>query len=260
MSHSVESKLLVLIGRDNLDILHLEAVDSTNTLAKELVIGGFMGEALILADTQTLGRGRCGKSFFSPDGRGLYMTVILRPKAADAGFTLITAAAAVAVSKAIESQTAISPRIKWVNDIYVQNKKAGGILCESVFDSSGKLSAVIVGIGINLSGESFPNDIADTAVSLGGRAQRLSLCAAITSELFSLSDSLYTQSPDLSFLEHYRTHSCVIGKDIVYTRNGECFCGKATAICDGGELEVISPDGTRVYLSGGEISLRVTEN
>lgn len=258
MSQTVEKRLEHAIARQSLRVIHLETAESTNTLAKELVLTGEKGELLIVADSQTLGRGRSGKSFFSPSGRGLYMTLVLRPKYFSADFTLITAAVAVAVSRAIEKVAGVAPSIKWVNDIILGGKKLGGILCESVFSGGGKLDAVIIGIGINLSGGDFPPEIESIATSLGGKADRDTLCAEIAKELFPLSDSLYSQTPNKDFLKYYRSHSCVLGKDIAYSQNGKSFPGKAISILDGGELQVLTPDGKTVTLSGGEISLRIS--
>lgn len=257
MSQSLEKTLESTIARQSLRVIHLDSTESTNTLAKELVLTGEKGELLIVADSQTLGRGRSGKSFFSPSGRGLYMTQVLRPEFASADFTLITAAVSVAVSRAIEKVAGVTPSIKWVNDIFLGGKKLGGILCESVFSGGGKLDAVIIGIGINLTGGDFPPELESIATSLGGKADRNTLCAEIAKKLFSLSDSLYSKTPNKDFLNYYRSQSCVLGNDITYTRNGQSFSAVALSILDGGELKVRNSDGSIQILSGGEISLRL---
>lgn len=230
----------------------LDETDSTNSYAKRLIAGGFKGEAVITAKRQTSGRGRQGKSFYSPDGTGLYMSVILRPDASGGQFTLLTAATAVAVCEAIEGHTALTPEIKWVNDIYIGGRKVCGILCESVF-SEGRLDAVVAGIGINLTTTDFPPELDTVAGSLGFDKDSEALTQAIADRLFELCGKL----SELSFMQYYRSHSCVIGKDITFTDAGVTYQARALSIDDGGGLRVSLPNGQQKLLSGGEISLRL---
>lgn len=230
----------------------LDETDSTNSYAKRLIAGGFEGEAVITAKHQTAGRGRQGKSFYSPEGTGLYMSLILRPDADSGQFTLLTAATAVAVCQAIEELTALTPEIKWVNDIYIEGRKVCGILCESVF-REGSLDAVVAGIGINLTTADFPPELDAIAGSLGFDKDSEVLVQAIAGRLFKLCGSL----SDLSFMGYYRSHSCVIGKDITFTDAGIVYPAHAVSIDDGGGLWVSLENGNMRLLSGGEISLRL---
>lgn len=237
--------------RHDIKRITLSETDSTNSHAKRLIAEGLECEAIITARHQTGGRGRQGKDFFSPADTGLYMSVVLRPSADLAEFTLITAVASVAVAQSIEKLTGLSPSIKWVNDIYVDGKKVCGILCESVFGNAG-LDAVIVGIGINLSTRSFPTALTEKAGSINFEGDKELFVDEIKSRLFELCDKL----PQKDFLEYYRLHSCVIGRDITFTENGEENPAHALSIDDGGRLLVRLQNGDTKLLYGGEISVR----
>ena len=130
-------------------IHHFDTVESTNTLAKSLAAQGAPQGTVILADHQTGGRGRRGRSFHSPAGSGIYMSVILRPNCPPDKLMHLTCAAAVAMCCAVENATGHRPGIKWTNDLVFGRKKVAGILTELIFDGSGNVSAAVVGIGIN---------------------------------------------------------------------------------------------------------------
>ena len=163
--------------------IHLyDSVDSTNNEAKRRADAD-RGCHLYAAGRQTAGRGRRGHSFYSPD-TGLYMTLSLPVGDDLQSVQKITCAAAVAVCDAIESLSDNEPRIKWVNDIYVNGKKAAGILTELLTDSKNQPLAVIVGIGLNLNTESFPAEFADRAGNLGD-IDINALCGTIAARLIS---------------------------------------------------------------------------
>jgi BirA family biotin operon repressor/biotin-[acetyl-CoA-carboxylase] ligase len=239
----------------NLTIFVHKEIDSTNTEAKRLLANGHTGKALILAESQTGGRGRLGRSFYSPAHTGVYMTLITQPDAALEDAVSITTAASVAVARAIKMLTAQEPQIKWVNDVYVDGKKVCGILTEAVTDfETGTAQSILVGIGVNVSTDQFPAEMADTAGAL--RASGLSrnrLIAVIASELLRLAEDL----SDKSYMDEYRRHSFVIGKEIVYYEKNERFYAKAIGISDQGELIVQGEDGVQRLLKSGEITLRL---
>jgi BirA family biotin operon repressor/biotin-[acetyl-CoA-carboxylase] ligase len=140
------------------EIYNYQSIDSTNNRAKELAAQGAPHGTAVIAGTQTGGRGRYGRSFASPPG-GLYMSVVLKIAGADT--ELMTAAAAVAVCRAVERVTGLQPRIKWVNDVLIDGKKVCGILCETV---SGAEWAV-AGIGVNTG--AVPEEVQSIAAGLG---------------------------------------------------------------------------------------------
>ncbi|MBQ9534249.1 MAG: biotin--[Clostridia bacterium] len=238
--------------------LHVTALgetDSTNERAKQLAAEGAELPLLITADSQTAGRGRRGRSFYSPPGCGLYMTLALPIRGALSSAVTLTTAAAAAVSRAIEELTAIRTGIKWVNDIYVSGKKVCGILAETAARrGEAQPSCVVIGVGINLSTESFPDELADTAAALGVPVSlRERLAARICAELLDI----YHALPDAGYMEYYRSRSIVLGRDISFLADGRAFSGRALSVDDAGGLLVALPDGGEITLRSGEITLRL---
>lgn len=226
------------------DIRVFDSIDSTNSYAK----GEFNGSPLIvLADGQTDGRGRLGRSFFSPSGTGLYMSIALKlPIPTD----VLTVVAAVAVSRAIEDFSDKCAQIKWVNDIFIDGKKVCGILCEALSCKDGAADSVVIGIGINLSTESFPEELSHIAGSLGDwDYDRNELAARIFAEL------LYLLSRDkAAVLKEYEDRLFILGKEIAFVKGGSSRKGVAFGINEDANL-LVDVDGEIVALSSGEISL-----
>ncbi len=239
-------------------VLTYDTIDSTNNEAKRLIADELTEPALLVADSQTAGKGRLGRSFYSPAASGLYMSVILHPNAPPSEWISITSSAAVAVCLAVEALSELSPSIKWVNDVYMDRRKVCGILTEAVTDpASGRMRSVIIGIGLNLSTVSFPDEIADRASSLyaGGKPpfSREALAAAITNKLCSLSDDL----PSGAWLPLYRERSFLDGKPICYTENNIAHTAVAVGIDEHGGLIVEDEAGCRRTLSSGEVTVRI---
>lgn len=229
-----------------------QTTDSTNADSKRLAASG-KRYAIISAETQTAGRGRMGRSFYSPDATGVYFSILYTFFEPITGAVTITAAAAVAVMRAIRKICGKQTDIKWVNDLYLNEKKVCGILAESVLDPShpGEYP-VIIGIGINLRTNRFPTELTNIAGAVGSDASRAELIAAVTKEL-----SPYLQNPaDRSWLEDYKKHSCILGKEITWSRGDEVHTGRAIDIDRNGALLVEEPSGTHVSLFTGEISVR----
>lgn len=243
-----ESGIQAFLKSDNIEIIVLDTVDSTNNYAKTHPSDKI---SLITADSQTGGRGRRGRSFFSPKGSGIYMSLILHPDTAMP--TLVTVAAAVAVARTIERISGRKADIKWVNDIFLGGKKVCGILSEAVFGmESGTIDSVIVGIGVNLSTEAFPDEITGVAGSVfPDNASRCEVIADITNNLLALCNDL--SAPEL--IKEYKSRMFILGRQIEYTKNGSAFSGIAEDINSQGNLIVRLSDGTDV-LSSGEVSLK----
>lgn len=227
-------------------------LDSTNNEAKRRAFDGVDKPALIIAEKQSAGRGRMGRSFYSPDGTGLYMSLLL---SIDGGFQNtvgITSAAAVATVRAIRRVCGVETGIKWVNDIYIDNKKIAGILAESF--SIGERFFTVIGIGVNMYTSEFPDELQGRAGSIMAKdGNRSELAAAITEELVSLIRGL----PNKDFMQEYRKNSIVLGKEVSFVENGESFSGFADSISDDGALTVILENRDTHILKSGEISLRV---
>lgn len=231
-----------------------ECVDSTNTrikaMADELPDG-----AVLVAEQQTAGRGRMTRSFFSPPNCGLYVSMLLRPDLSAADGLLFTPAAAVAAAKAIEEVCGISVGIKWVNDLILHGRKVGGILTESTLTGEGRLSEVIVGIGINVYApdEGYPAGIASVAASLldcAGEDIRPRLCAALLTKCWEYFSCL----PKADFLEEYRRRSLVLGREVTLVPGGKRVLVEQIDECC--RLVVRGADGVRCTVSSGECSIR----
>ncbi len=239
---------------DGTTVRVFDIIDSTNNEAKRMLESGFRGKAIVVAETQTSGRGRLGRSFYSPKSTGLYFTVIVPPVFPVEDVSLLTPAAAVSVTRTLGKLTSKELKIKWVNDIYVGDKKICGILAESVLDiKSGTFAGFAVGIGINLCTEDFPEDIAGIAASLGTAADRNEIAAGVARELFAFVENLSARE----FLPEYRDKSYVTGKEIYFVQNGEKTNATALGIDDFGGLVVRLENGETEVLRGGEISVRI---
>ena len=225
-----------------------DSIDSTNNEAKRRVDHGI---CLYATTHQTAGRGRRGHSFYSPKDTGLYMTLSLPLSESTANVQKITCAAAVAVCEAVSSLSDIDPQIKWVNDIYVSGKKAAGILTELVCDSDNRPRAVIVGIGMNLCTEKFPEEFAANAGNLGD-IEINALCGTVTAKLIDC----YAHLDDNSILEKYKERSFCIGKTVRYSKDNVAHTAKAVDIDDGGGL-IVEENGTLTTLNSGEISIMI---
>lgn len=227
----------------NAEVLTYDAVSSTNELAAGLA-DKTDNSVLVLAESQTDGRGRNGKSFYSPDGTGLYFSLLTHPKSDFYSMNTVTCAAAVAVVRAIEKLTDLKPKIKWVNDIYIDEKKVCGILCRAM-GGNGQVEHLVTGIGINISTEIFPDEIKDIAGALNCAVDKNILAAEIANNLMSITD----------YMDEYREKSCVLGREITYYISGVPHAGKAVDIDGNGGL-VVSDGKEKTTLTGGEITVR----
>ena len=213
---------------------------------------GFDQTALITARAQSAGRGRMGRSFYSPEGTGAYFSILYTPHRPLTDAVRITSAAAVATMRAIRNLTGKQTGIKWVNDLYFHDKKVCGILAESVVQA-GRIQ-IVVGIGINLCTEDFPSEIASVAGSLGASALTPErLIAEVVRELYPY----LFDAENRSWLEDYRRHSIVLGRPIYWLRDGARYDGVALEIDDAGALIARRDDGEQEILSTGEITVRL---
>jgi len=235
----------------DMDIRVLPETGSTNNEAKRLIAGGISGYTLVAAEKQTAGKGRLGRSFFSPEG-SIYMSLAFRTDAEIADAVKLTTAASVAVVKTVEALTDCRPGIKWVNDVYLDGKKICGILTEGVTDiESGRVRHIVIGIGLNCGKEPFPEELRDIAGSIDrAGVSRSRFIAGIAAELIACIEGA-------DFLEFYRSRSLVLGKEINYIQNGVATPATALAITDSGALHVRRADGTEAVLNTGEISVRL---
>ncbi len=242
-----------------------ESIDSTNKLAKRLANEGASHGTCIVANMQTEGRGRLGRSFFSPAHNGIYLSVILKPEMDMSKATLITTMVSVAVANAIVTVCGIDPEIKWVNDIYYLGKKVCGILTEAVSNfETGKIDSLVVGLGINCAppGPDLPDELTDIYGFIPGSYSfsRNQLTAEVISQIITLCDSI--ESGDYSFIERYKELSLVIGKDVNVYKTGLGNKHQKAHVLDidsSGGLVVQYDDGKEETLVSGEISIRLAD-
>lgn len=235
-----------------------QSVTSTNTIAKEMAAKGAKEGTVIVAREQTQGRGRMGRTFYSPDSSGIYFTIILRPKLNLEDSLLITTATAVAVAKAIETVSGVEASIKWVNDIYAGGKKVCGILTEASLNfENGGLEYAVVGIGINIATTNFPENLKQVAGSLftekpGDTPVTSMLVAQILNHFSECMDSI----TDKHYIDEYRKRSFLIGKNILVIKGSQTTPATAIDIDDKARLVVEYENHTREALLSGEVSVR----
>lgn len=224
-----------------------DTVTSTNDVARELCSDD--GCILVVADGQTNGKGRQGKSFFSPHDSGLYFSLAIDTDSPAFDFTGVTCAVAVAVSRAILKVAETETKIKWVNDLYLGDRKVCGILVQAVSEN-GRIRKLIIGVGINISTIDFPDEIKDIAGSLGKNVDRNVLTAESVNNILDL---IFAKSEE--YIDEYRSKSNVIGREITYIQNGISHTATAVDIDQKGGLIVRNAKET-ITLTSGEISVR----
>ena len=195
------------------EVIKKDVVTSTNTLLKEMAHSGAKSGTVIIANKQTAGKGRMGRSFYSPENTGIYLSVLLREPSLSEP-TLLTTAAAVAVMKAISRTTKKEPQVKWVNDIYLGGKKLCGILteAESNFETV-IIEKIIVGVGVNCFPASVPEELTDIMAFMENPPREFSrnqLAVAIANEFFSTID--HFDKP--AMLRDYKSRSFILGQQI----------------------------------------------
>ncbi len=246
--------LPVLSHLFDIPVYYRPVCQSTMMEAKDLINKGVDVPFAVVAGRQEGGRGRLGRSFFSPEG-GVYMSIVLSGKAIPAP-DMLTTASSLAVARAIESLTGIGCSIKWVNDIYIHGRKAVGILTEGLVNmEEGGLDKAVIGIGVNLSPgpEGIPSDLKDKMIYLypagGAPITRAELAARIAREVLAI------QGED--FISEYRSRCFILGSSITVVRNGMERDAVAIDVDDKAELVVRYPDGSIEALSSGEVTLRI---
>lgn len=250
-----------LLSDKSVRVTAYQSVSSTNALARELAERGEPEGAAVIAAGQTGGRGRGSRSFFSPEGTGIYLSLVLRPRLSVSEGALITTAAAVAVCRAIECVSGETAEIKWVNDVFVRERKVCGILTEAALSlESGGLDFCVLGIGVNISPPAggFPPELADVAGAVFAQGQtpeniRNRLSAAILDNF----SELYRDIGSSVIFEEYRRRLFILGRRVTVLRNGTERSAVVTGLDRSYDLRVRYDSGAEDLLSSGEVSLRV---
>ena len=236
-----------------------DSLPSSNQTAKQLALSGAPHGTLVLVSQQTAGRGRMGRSFASPAGKGVYLSLVLRADLPAGQALGVTISAAVAVARAVKTLCGLELSIKWVNDLYYQGRKVCGILTEAGTSvESGQIEWLVVGIGLNLTSTpaDWPEALAHTAGSLfpGGPApvSRAALAGAIARELLAL-------CPAFDCLDEYKARCFVPGHWVTVCTAAETYAARALSIDEAGRLIVEREGGRREALQHGEVSIRPTK-
>lgn len=259
----MDAKILSCLSADypwKKNIHCFQTLDSTNDRLKAMARQGAPHGTVLIADHQTAGHGRLGRSFHSPAASGIYLSMLLRPECAPTELMHLTCATAVAMCDAVEQSAGFRPGIKWTNDLVHEKRKLGGILTELGFGSDGKVAYAIIGIGINCTQrtEDFPGEIRSFAGSLsmiaGRPIDRSQVAAALAEALWRMSEILLTEKEKL--LSQYRRDCITVGQDISLVRSGEIRYGTAVDVDAQGALIVRFSDGHTEAVNSGEVSVR----
>lgn len=238
---------------DNFKTLVYDEVTSTNKVLKQMAISGEREGTVIIAKKQTEGRGRLGRSFFSPEDTGLYMSVLLRPEADFEKSFFVTPMTAVAVVRALKALGAPRLYIKWVNDIFCNGKKVSGILAEGGIDECGH-KYIVLGVGINLFKSEFPDEIKNIAGAVFDCDEDVSpkkVADAFLNEFWML----YKNPEDRTYIDEYRQMSMLTGKNVTLLSGDKKRCVKAIDIDNECRLVIENEDGEKEVVLAGEVSV-----
>lgn len=250
------------VGEYDAPIYLYDKLESSNRTAKTLALEGAPHGTMVLTSQQTAGRGRLGRRFESPAGKGIYLSLVLRPGLPMTEAQAVTVSAAVAVCRAVKKLCGLELGIKWVNDLYYNGKKVCGILTEAALNlESGMLDYAVLGLGFNViaPAEGWPDDLRDVAGALydgtpapGARAM---LAAAFLNEFWPL----YRAGPRSGCLDEYRSRQALVGRQVLVTpRQGEPRQAAALGINDEWKLIVrFTGESRPTALNSGEVSVRL---
>lgn len=245
----------------NLYISVEKCVTSTNTVLKEKATHGAAHGTVLIAEEQTAGKGRMGKSFYSPSGTGIYLSVLLRPDIPAQEALFLTTSAAVATARAIEDVSDKKANIKWVNDIYIEEKKVCGILTEAAFNiETGKLDYAIVGIGINICypKDGFPPEIDNIATAVfDNDSDSINKRSKLIAHLLNYFMDYYENFENKKYVSEYIERSMLIGKEITVVDEQNLKDALALEIDSQCRLKVRFDDGSEKWLNSGEVSIKV---
>ncbi len=260
MNNRVAPELIAPYLNNKHEIIVLDKTDSTNRYAKDIAAAGAASGTVVIADTQTSGRGRLGRTFVSPAGTGVYLSLIIRPKMNMETAQLITACTACAAADAVEKLSGHDTAIKWVNDLYMNGKKICGILTEASLSLENKsVDYAVIGIGINVlsTKSAFEPSLSGIASSIedsaGVKISRNRLCAELVNNL----EYQLANIENKNFLNDYRRREMLTGNPVNIISPAGSFSGKALYIDDNAALAVQLPDGSVKKVISGEASARI---
>lgn len=254
-----KQSILKYLNNKDFDIEVLKTVDSTNDYLKIKAEESEKEGTIVISEEQTKGKGRLGKSFYSPSNSGIYMSILLKPKIHASKSLYITTAAAVAVSKSIDELTGERSKIKWVNDIFLNKRKVCGILTEGSLDlEGGGLNYAVLGIGLNLTNpeKEFPESISHTAGTIFENNPPIDYKNKIIGDIINNFFEYYSKLEEKEYLEEYKNRSMIIGENISIIHGNKLEDALALDIDDEFRLKVKKKNGSIEYLSSGDVSIR----
>lgn len=239
-------------------LYHHTTVSSTNTVCKQLAAEGAAHGTVVMADGQSAGRGRMGRTFYSPVNTGLYFSVLLREHLVMPMAQQVTCCAAVAVAEAIEALYQLPAQIKWVNDVLYQKKKLCGILTEAAWNcEDGQMDYMVVGIGVNVrqTAVTMPSELHGMVSSLEESGCKQVNRSELLAEILNRFEVQIETLPQHGFLEAYRNRSCLTGERVIAWRGMEQLEGVVSGIAEDGALLLQLDSGEQVVLQSGEVTL-----
>ena len=249
---------LLASDMEGIEIDLREEVSSTNTVLKELAEQGRQEGLVLIAENQVRGKGRLGRSFYSPRGSGLYMSILLRPELPPEDSLAITTTAAVAVAEAVSAVTGRQAMIKWVNDVYLSGRKICGILTEAAIDfESRRLDYAVLGIGVNILEPpgGFPPEIAEVAGALYKEEAPAQTRTRLAAEILNRFFAFYRALPEHSYMGAYKKLSLLTGREITFQQGRETWEGTVLGIDDEARLVVRLDSGEERAFGAGEVSI-----
>ena len=253
-NNKLSEEIIKCFGESERNIIVLDEIDSTNNYAKKLASQGAENGTAVIADRQTAGKGRMGRNFVSPSGCGVYISIITRPKFSMETVSLITSAIAVATANAVENLCDEPVKIKWVNDLYMNNKKICGILTEASMGLEMRsLDYAVIGIGINVrKNNEFDEELKKRAASIeectGKKIDRNRLCAEILKQAEICLENIESRE----YIKEYSRRELLTGNRITAMQGNTKIEGFAEGIDKNACLIVRLDNGSVIHLSSGE--------
>ncbi len=254
----MDKKILEQYLNHKLNITIYQELDSTNNYLKKLGSQGEKETQLVIAECQIGGRGRMGRSFYSPNGTGIYFSLLIHPNCTAEKSLFLTVMAAVSVAETIMQYSKSDVKIKWVNDIYIDGKKVSGILTEGSINANNKLDYAIVGIGINVKSpeNGFPEEIKDIATAIFPGNTEKSIKEKIVVDVVNRFFSMYN-GVDTDFVNRYKEYSYLTGKEINIISGGTTRPATVLDVTDKCHLLVKNDNGEIEEISSGDVSVRL---
>ena len=254
----LDKKILEQYLYQKLNITIFRELDSTNSYLKKLGSQGEKEMQLVIAERQTGGRGRMGRSFYSPNGTGIYFSLLIHPKFFAEKSLLLTVMAAVSVAETVMNFNSNDVKIKWVNDIYIDGKKVCGILTEGAINANKKLDYAVIGIGINVIApeNGFPDDIKDIATAIFPGKTEENVKEKIIADVVNRFFEMYNGT-DTDFVKRYKEYSYLTGKEVNIVSGENTRPATVIDITDDCHLLVKNEYGETEEISSGDVSVRV---